>query len=117
MENSHIRNFPKEVKLLISVFVIVLSIGVTIGLIYVGYNTDYTATGTQNYYAGDPVSPEFQIPEQYPKSLEGLLLTTHTHVMSFAIIFFVLGRISCSNLLFEGIGTGSDPINKESKSS
>lgn len=86
-----LRKFPREIKMLISVFIFVLTIGVTIGVIYVGYNTDYTPSGTQTYYAGDSVTPEFEIPDQYPKSFEALLLTTHTHVTAFAIIFLVMG--------------------------
>ncbi len=86
-----IRIWPPQLKLLVAAFIIVLSIGVTIGVIYVGYNTDFTPSGTQSYYAGDTVNPEFEIPEQYPKSLEALLLTSHTHITAFAIIFLVMG--------------------------
>lgn len=86
-----LREFPREIKILISAFVFVLTIGVTIGVIYVGYNTDYTPLGTQTYYAGDSVTPEFEIPDQYPRSFEALLLTTHTHVTAFAIIFLIMG--------------------------
>lgn len=91
IKSLSILQFPKELKLLISIFVIVLSLGVTLGVIYVGYNTNYTPAGTQSYYAGDLVNPDFEIPESYPKSLEALLLTTHTHVTAFAIIFLIMG--------------------------
>ena len=90
---NSIQSFPKELKILIAVFIIVLTIGVTIGLIYVGYNTDYSVKGTQTYYTGDPVSSDFDIPEMYPKSIEVLLLTTHTHIIAFAIIFLVVGAL------------------------
>ncbi|MDP6339280.1 MAG: hypothetical protein QF842_03005 [Candidatus Marinimicrobia bacterium] len=90
---NSIQSFPKELKILIAVFIIVLTIGVTIGLIYVGYNTDYSVKGTQTYYTGDPVSSDFDIPEMYPKSIEALLLTTHTHIIAFAIIFLVVGAL------------------------
>ncbi|MBC8345592.1 MAG: hypothetical protein ISR82_05650 [Candidatus Marinimicrobia bacterium] len=80
-------------KILIAVFVAVMTIGVTLGLIYIGVNTDYTPAGTQSYYAGDDVTSDFEIPEQYPKSIEALLLTTHTHVIAFSIIFFIMGGL------------------------
>jgi len=86
-----IRSFGRELKILIAVFIVVLTVGVSIGLIYVGYNTDYTSTGTQSYYGGDPILADFEIPDQYPKSFESLLLTSHTHITAFAIIFLVLG--------------------------
>ncbi|HCI16062.1 MAG TPA: hypothetical protein DE027_04450, partial [Candidatus Marinimicrobia bacterium] len=64
---KYIRTLPRDLRILIAVFVIVLTLGVTIGLIYVGINTDYTSSGTQSFYAGDQVSSDFEIPEQYPK--------------------------------------------------
>ena len=90
---KYIRTLPRDLRILIAVFVIVLTLGVTIGLIYVGINTDYTPSGTQSFYAGDQVSSDFEIPEQYPKSLEGLLLTTHTHIIAFSIIFLIMGGL------------------------
>ena len=90
---KYIRTFPSDLKIMIVAFVIVLALGVTIGLIYVGINTNYTPLGTQSFYAGDQVSPNFEIPEQYPKSLEALLLTTHTHVIALSLIFFIMGGL------------------------
>ncbi|MBT4809413.1 MAG: hypothetical protein HOB42_06150 [Candidatus Marinimicrobia bacterium] len=90
-ELKTIRLFPRELKLLITVFILVLTVGVSIGLIYVGYNTDYTLSGTQTFYGGDTITSDFEIPEQYPKSFEALLLTSHTHITAFSIIFLVMG--------------------------
>ncbi len=92
-ELKSIRYLSSELKILVAVFIIVLTVGVTIGLIYVSYNTDYTLSGTQTYYGGDAITSDFEIPEQYPKSLEGLLLTTHTHIIAFAIIFLIMGGL------------------------
>ncbi len=92
-EFTPLRSFPSPVKTLIAVFIIVLTIGVSAGLYYVGYNTDYTVKGTQEFYGGSRKDSEFDIPDQYPKSLEALLLTTHSHVTSFAVIFVVLSLL------------------------
>ena len=88
-----IRSFPRDLRILIAVFVTVLTVGVTIGLVYVGYNTDYTLIGTQTYYGGDTITSDFEIPDQYPKSFEALLLTSHTHITAFSIIFLVMGLL------------------------
>ena len=36
---------------------------------------------------------ELEIPEKFPKTINDLLLTTHSHVISFAIIFIILGGL------------------------
>lgn len=85
--------WPGQLKLLVITFVIVLSIGVTTGLIYVGLTTGMNPVGTSEHYSGSEAPDDFDIPEKYPQSLEHMLLTTHTHIISFAIIFIFLGGL------------------------
>lgn len=95
--------WPAHLKLFIATFVFVLSIGVTIGLIYVELSTGMNPSGTTEHYRGSELGNDFDIPEKFPQSLENLLLTTHSHVISFSLIFFVLGGILYfSSLLGEG---------------
>ena len=58
--------------------------------------------GASEHYSGSAVSGDLDIPEKYPKSVESMLLTTHTHVISFAMIFLVLGSIFSLNSLIKG---------------
>ena len=81
----------REIRGLIVCFVLALLIGVSIGLIYVATTTSLTPDNTAEHYRGSETNDGFDIPEKYAKTLSGMLLTTHTHVISFSIIFFLLG--------------------------
>ena len=83
-------------------FIVCLTIGVTVGLVYVWKTTSMSPAGASEHYSGSVVSGDLDIPEKYPKSVESMLLTTHTHVISFAMIFLVLGGIFSLNSLIKG---------------
>ena len=70
-----------------------MTIGVTIGLIYVQSTTNISAEGTVHRYAGSEAKDEFDIPEYYPKPKSDMLMTTHNHIISFAMIFGMIGLL------------------------
>jgi hypothetical protein len=97
-----LREQNDQVKLLIVAFTICLVVGVSIGLVYI-YTTESTsAAGTIEHYRGSNVTGDFDIPDKYPKTFEGMLLTTHTHVIAFAIIFLILGLFWAMNSIVVG---------------
>ena len=97
-----LREQNDQVKLLIVAFTICLVVGVSIGLVYI-YTTESTsAAGTIEHYRGSNVTGDFDIPDKYPKTFEGMLLTTHTHVIAFAIIFLILGLFWAMNSIVIG---------------
>ena len=97
-----LREQNDQVKLLIVAFTICLVVGVSIGLVYI-YTTEATsAAGTIEHYRGSDVTGDFDIPDKYPKTFEGMLLTTHTHVIAFAIIFLILGLFWAMNSIVVG---------------
>jgi|TARA_Y100000031_G_C8229597_1_gene390210 hypothetical protein len=102
------RNLPQlmdltnNVKYFLSAFLVLMTIGVTVGLVYVFETTSMSAVGTEAHYAGSLITDELDIPEKYPKEFDGMLLTTHTHVISFAFIFFFLGGIFLMNSIITG---------------
>ncbi|MEA1882885.1 MAG: hypothetical protein U9N31_10870 [Candidatus Marinimicrobia bacterium] len=100
--NIPIRDWPQPLKFLISTFLIVLTIGVTIGLIYVERTTSSRPSTITEHYQGSELLDEFDIPEKYPKSINDLLLTTHTHVIAFAIIFVILGGLTFFSSVLKG---------------
>lgn len=103
MELPRLHQWPAQLKLFVAVFVIIMTIGVTIGLVYVEFTTGMNPSGTAEHYQGSELGDDFDIPEKYPPSLENMLLTTHTHILSFSLIFFTLGGILYfSSLLGEG---------------
>jgi len=97
-----LREQNDQVKILILAFLICLVVGVTIGLIYVYATESTTAAGTVEHYRGSDVGEDFDIPEKYPKTFEGMLLITHTHVIAFAIIFLILGLFWAMNSIVVG---------------
>ena len=91
-----------DLKTFLSLFLIVLSIGVTIGLIYVYSTTSISSIGIIDHYAGSETIDEFDIPLKYPKPINEMLLTTHNHIISFALIFFLVGIIFYFNTIITG---------------
>jgi len=93
----------KELKAFLISFLVVLTIGVSIGLIYLKYTTNMTTSGTVERYNGSIENEsEFEIAESYPKPISEMLTTTHSHVIIFAIIFAAIGFIFYFNSTIKG---------------
>ena len=69
-----------------------MQIGIFIGIGYIYFTTNLNPEGTIEHYNGSEII-ENEIPEEYPKSLESMILNTHAHVNSFAIISLLIGFI------------------------
>ena len=95
-------DLPQNIKYFLSAFLLLISLGVTLGLVYVYETTEMTSGGTEEHYTGSALNDDIDIPEKYPKELESMLLTTHTHLISFSFIFFFLGLIFYMNSTITG---------------
>ena len=97
-------DLSKDIRIILLSYLIVMTIGVSVGLVYLANTSEWKASGIQEHYQGSPTDSldEFDIPEKYPKTLNALLLTTHNHVIIFSIIFFILGMIFSMNTLITG---------------
>ena len=104
--STKLYEFPNKLKLLCFLTVFNITVGVGVGLYYVGYTTQYSSIGTSEHFAGSKVSDDFDIPDKYPKPISELLNTTHTHVISMTFIFLIIGGI----FYFNSIITGSMKI-------
>ncbi|MBC8198402.1 MAG: hypothetical protein H8E60_11025 [Candidatus Marinimicrobia bacterium] len=82
-----------KLKRLLTLFIVVLTIGITTGLIYLSFTTGSKISGIEEHYKGSVIKYEFDIPEKYPKTVQNLLLTTHNHLLSLSIIFLIIGGI------------------------
>ena len=100
--SKRLYELPRKLKLLCFITVFNLTIGVGVGLYYVGYTTEYSPSGTSEHFAGSEISDDFDIPEKYPKPLSELLNTTHTHVISMTFIFLIIGGIFYFNSIITG---------------
>lgn len=101
MNKIQLNTLDRGRRWFLSIFLLVLSIGVSVGLVYVCTTTQINTNGTVEHYAGSDTD-EFDIPEKYPKSFEAMLLTTHTHIISFGVIFLLLGALFHYNSVISG---------------
>ncbi|NOX17337.1 MAG: hypothetical protein GXO87_03535 [Chlorobi bacterium] len=94
MANIELYKLDKQLKTFLAAFLFALGAGVSTGIIYLQFTTDLTPAGTIERYNGSPTNAdEFEIAESYPKPISEMLITTHSHIISFALIFGALGFI------------------------
>ena len=101
MNNLKLKDLDQIAKIFLSFFLITMLIGIFTGLGYIYYTTDMNPDGTIEHYKGSKVLDD-EIPEEFPKPLEGMILTTHAHVNSFALISLVIGMIFYFNSYING---------------
>ena len=90
--NGYIFLLPKEIKVLISVFIIVLSIGFFSGLLFVGETSSVNPNGIEEQYLGNEHDEDAEV-MKFKKSDQEMLSIVHSHILSMSLIFFVLGLI------------------------
>ncbi|HEY5687565.1 MAG TPA: hypothetical protein VIS27_04585 [Yeosuana sp.] len=90
--NGQIFSLPKEIKVLIAVFVIVLSFGFFSGLLFVGETSSANPNGIEEQYLGNEHDEDAEV-MKFKKSEKEMLSLVHSHVLSMSIIFFLLALI------------------------
>lgn len=90
VNDRYISNLPYQLKVLLSVFLFVLSIGYFSGLIFVNITTQSTSTGIIENYNGNEDNEE-ATEMKFKKSNHEMLNIIHTHILSMSIIFMILG--------------------------
>jgi len=105
MENK-LYQLNKNLKALYISFLIVLSIGVAMGIAYIYLTTSMTINGTETRYAGDNLpqdfDPDIDVLENHPKSTLELVSHAHSHIISFAFIFFLTALVFEKNSIING---------------
>ena len=96
--NGLIYTFPKELKLLLGLFIIVLSIGFFTGLLFVEDTSSLEPRGIQEQYLGNEYD-ELANVMKFKKSKKEMLTLVHNHILSMAIIFFLTGLIMLTTKL------------------
>ena len=87
-----LHTFPKHIKLFISTFVIVLSIGYITGLLFVRENDSMEPHGMVENYLGNEEHEDAKI-MKFKKGEREMLTIIHTHILSMSFIFFLLGGL------------------------
>ena len=90
--NGLLLSLPKEIKLLIGAFIIVLSIGFYTGLLFVGETSSANPNGIEEQYLGNEDDENAQV-MHFKKSDQEMLTLVHNHILSMSIIFFLVGLI------------------------
>ena len=90
--NGLLQTLPKEIKLLIGVFIIVLSIGFYTGLLFVSETSSANPNGIEEQYLGNEDDEDATI-MRFKKSEKEMLSIVHSHMLSMSIIFFLVGII------------------------
>jgi hypothetical protein len=90
--NGLILTLPKEIKLLIGVFIVVLSIGFYSGLLFVEETSSIKPNGIEEQYLGNENDEEAAV-MKFKKGNQEMLTLVHSHVLSMSVIFFLVGII------------------------
>ncbi|GAA4955414.1 hypothetical protein GCM10023314_31430 [Algibacter agarivorans] len=102
--NGLIFTLPKEIKLLIGAFVIVLSIGFYTGLLFVGETSSANPNGIEEQYLGNEDDDAAAV-MRFKKSPQEMLTLVHNHILSMSIIFFLVGLLVSITKLSKGVKT------------
>jgi hypothetical protein len=83
---------PKEIKIFIAAFVVILSIGFFTGLLFVSQTSTTSPDGVVENYNGNEEDEDAEI-MKFKKSKREMLTIVHTHILSMSFIFFLLGGL------------------------
>ena len=87
---STLSNLSKDVKLLTSTFLIVLTIGFFSGTKFLFYSNTTTPIGIEEHYNGNEFSDNQEV-MKFKKSEKEILNIVHSHILSMSLIFLVIG--------------------------
>lgn len=87
-----IHQFPKEIKSMIFIFVIVLSVGFYGGLGFVNNTTSMQPSGVESHYLGNENDEDAEV-MKFKKNKREILTIVHNHILSLSVIFFLLSLI------------------------
>lgn len=85
-----ISQFSKEIRILITAFVITLNIGFFTGLNFVNETSTFKPGGIETNYLGNEDNENAEI-MHFKKTKKDILTVVHNHILSMSIIFLLLG--------------------------
>ena len=88
--NGLLSSFPKEIKIFIASFVVILSIGFFTGLLFVSETSTTSSDGIVENYNGNEEDEDAEV-MKFKKSEREMLTIVHTHILSMSLVFFLLG--------------------------
>ena len=100
--NIQLTELDVGLKKFLTYYLITITIGILVGLVFLGSTTNYSLGGTVENIRGSETKDGFDIPESYPKAAPDLLVTTHNHIMGFAFLILSVGVIFYFNTSITG---------------
>ncbi len=100
--NGVIYGLPRQLKILIGAFVIVLSLGFTTGLLFVGETSSMNPEGIEEHYLGNEDKPDISV-MKFRKNEREMLTLVHDHILSLSIVFFLVGLLLSLTDLHSGL--------------
>lgn len=85
-----LQKLPKHAKLFLSIFVLVLSFGYGVGVLYISKTSGISIQTIQENYLGNEDQIEAK-EMKFKKPEKAILTLVHGHVISFALIFGIIG--------------------------
>ena len=102
----YLKYLDKNLKFILILFLIILSIGIFTGLAYVYLTTDMNPSGTIEQFNGPNDNYDFDYSDnnsmETKKYINDLLLTTHNHIITFSIISLCISIIFYFNSMTKG---------------
>jgi len=102
-EKLQLCRLPGPAKKTILAFLALLTAGVLFGMAFLFFVTGMSASGTTTHFAGDALGADgLEIPAHYPMPVSEMLITTHNHLIGFALIFAILAALFYTNTIVSG---------------
>lgn len=86
---GELNQLPRDFRILICCFVIVLNFGFFTGFNFVRVSTSLNAKGIEQNYMGNEEDEQAEV-MQFKKSEKEILTLIHNHILSLSIVFFIL---------------------------
>ena len=104
MKEIYLFQLNSTLRLFLSAFLSVLTIGVIVGLLFLYETTSFSKTISSDRLleTKENIEEDFGINESKAKSTGELLMTTHNHIIGFSFIFFFTGGIFYFNSIITG---------------
>jgi hypothetical protein len=97
--NRRLFSLPFSFKILITCFLVTLSLGYIVALLQVFDRTHFDVAQTLLYYRGDEVGGESAV--LLPQSFGSLLAVTHVHAFSQPVMLALVGALFCFTAVSE----------------
>lgn len=91
--NLSLKYFDNTLQNFLTIYLLIVAIGVLVGLTYLGITSNASQKGIVEQYNGSKATGEIDIPDRFPKGIEEMLVTTHSHILGLSTLLLSLGLI------------------------